>query len=247
MSGKRIIITGASSGIGEALAREFASKGCALGLLARRTDRLDALATELRKTHNVQVVTAALDVTADETIGPVIDQVVSQLGGLDVVIANAGIVDINKTGSGDISKDKRVMQTNYIGAIATLDAGARHFRAQKRGQLVGISSIAAWLPIPGSGSYTASKAALTAWLNSARVELARHNIKVTSVHPGFIRTEFAANMEKYPFLIEADEAARAIVKGILAEEESLIVPRWPWALLMPVLGKLPKSIVNRIF
>lgn len=247
MSAKRVIITGASSGIGEALAREFAGKGCQLGLLARRTDRLDALASELRQQHGVTVVTAALDVAQDETVGPVIDSVVDQLGGLDIIVANAGILDVNRTGSGDISKDKRLMQTNFIGAIATLDAGARHFRAQKHGQLVGISSIAAWMPIPGSGAYTASKAALTSWLNSARVELEKHNIRVTSVHPGFIRTEFAKNMDQYPFVIDADVAAREIVAGILAEKESLIVPRWPWSLLMPVLDKLPKSVINRIF
>lgn len=247
MSAQKIIITGASSGIGEALAREFAKRGCALGLTARRTERLTQLASSLQAQYQVPVYTATLDVTKDGLVGPIVDTLVERLGGLDIIVANAGIVAVNRTGSGDISKDKEVMQTNYIGAVATLDAGARHFRQQQHGQLVGISSVAAWLPIPGSGSYSASKAALTAYLNAARIELHKHGIHVTSVHPGFVNTDFAKNMDKYPFVISAEKAAQEIATGILKKETSVIVPRWPWRVLMPVIGRLPDRLVARFF
>lgn len=243
---RKVIITGASSGIGEALAREFARRGYALGLMARRLDRLEALALELRK-DGATVEVAALDVAHDETVQPAVDALRARLGGLDIMVANAGITAVNRTGSGDISKDKDVIAVNLIGAIATLDAAAKHFRAEKKGQLVGVSSIAGIKPIPGSGTYSATKAALTQWLRAARAELAKHGIAVTAIHPGFIRTELVAGMGKYPFVIEADAAARTMVDAIEAKKASVIVPAWPWKLLMPLANLLPDTLAAKLF
>lgn len=246
--GKGIVfITGASSGIGKALAVEFTRRGYDLGLLARRVDVLEQLAAELRRSSNVRVEVAALDVTQDETVHPVIDALRTQMGGLDIMIANAGITAVNRTGAGDISKDKYVMAVNFIGAIATLDAAAKHFRAEKRGQLVGISSIAGMMPIPGSGTYSASKAALSMWLRAARQELVKHGIKVTAIHPGFIKSELVADMEKYPFVIEADVAAREMVDAIEAKKDSVIVPKWPWQPLLAAGRLLPEKLTPKLF
>jgi hypothetical protein len=136
---------------------------------------------------------------------------------------------------------------NFIGAIATLDAAAKHFRAQKSGHLVGVSSIAGMKPIPGSGTYSASKAALSMWLRAARAELAKHGIEVTTIHPGFIRTELVAGMEKYPFVIEADAAARTMVDAIEAKKASVIVPAWPWKYLLPLANLLPDKLAGKMF
>jgi len=243
---KTVIITGASAGIGRELAREFARRGYALGLMARRVDRLEELASELRR-QGARVEVAALDVARDDTVHAAVDALREKLGGLDIMVANAGITAVNRTGAGDISKDKDVIAVNLVGAIATLDAAAKHFRAQKRGQLVGISSIAAFAPIPGSGTYSATKAALTQWLRAARAELARHGIRVTAIHPGFIRTELVGNMDKFPFVIEADVAARAMVDAIEAGKGEATVPAWPWKLVRPLLGLLPESLAAKVF
>lgn len=243
---RNVIITGASGGLGEALAREFVRRGYNVGLMARRAERLDALAGELRRS-GVKVETGVVDVAHDDTVHAAVDTLRERLGGLDIFIANAGITAVNRTGSGDISKDKQVMAVNFTGAIASLDAAAKHFRAQKRGRLVGISSIAGIMPIPGSGTYSASKAALSMWLRAARIELAKHGVGVTAIHPGFIRTELVPGMEKYPFVIEADAAARAIVNAIEAGKDNLIVPAWPWKYLLPIARLLPERLAGKLF
>ncbi len=242
---KTVIITGASSGIGAALAREFSARGYNIGLMARRADRLEQLAQELRsKGSRVEIET--VDVARDETVHAAVDALREKLGELDVFVANAGITTINRTGAGDISKDKEVFAVNLIGTIASLDAAAKYFRSKKKGHLVGISSIAAIKPIPGSGSYSASKAALSSWLRAAGVELAKHGISVTAIHPGFIRSELVADMDKYPFIIDAEPAAKQMVDAIEKKKPSVIIPWWPWVPLL-VAGKLLPERFSKLF
>lgn len=246
MSKGIVFITGASSGIGKALAAEFARRGYDLGLLARRVDLLEQIAAELRQA-GVRVEVAALDVARDDTVYPVIDALREKMGGLDIMIANAGITAVNRTGSGNIDKDKQVMAVNFTGAVATLDAAARYFRTRGKGRLVGVSSIAGMFPIPGSGTYSASKAALSMWLRAARQELAKHGIAVTAIHPGFIRSELAPDMGKYPFVIEADVGARAMADAIEAGKDNVIVPAWPWQLATAVGKLVPEKLLPRMF
>ena len=242
-----VFITGASSGIGKALATELARRGYDLGLFARRLEVLEALAGELRASHGVRVEVAALDVARDETVHEAVSALRERLGGLDVMVANAGVTAINRTGAGDISKDKHVIAVNLVGAIATLDAAAKHFRAQKRGHLVGLSSIAAFSPIPGSGTYSATKAALSMWLRAARIELRTKNIDVTAVHAGFVKSELTPKMEKYPFVIEADEAARAIADAIEARRDDVVVPAWPWKAILAATRVIPERWMPKMF
>lgn len=242
---KTVIITGASAGIGTALAREFARRGYNVGLMARRADRLEALATELRK-GGTKVEIGIVDIARDETVHAAVDALREKLGELDVFVANAGITTINRTGAGDITRDKEVFAVNLIGAIASLDAAAKYFRAKKRGHLVGISSIAGITPIPGSGSYSASKAALSSWLRAAGMELRKHGISVTAIHPGFIKSELVPEMEKYPFIIEAEPAAKQMVDAIEAKKASVIVPWWPWAPML-ALGKVLPERLFKLF
>lgn len=245
---KKVLITGASSGIGKAIAYEYASRGASLGLLARRVDVLKELAADIAtKFPEVKVHCEALDVANLDTVMPALEITAQKLGGVDVVIANAGISGVNKTGAGDFQKDQRVIQVNLLGGMATVDAAARLFRQQGGGCIVGVSSVSAFRGIPGSAAYSASKAGFSNYLEAVRMELAKHHIKVIAVHPGFINTELAPNMEKYPFVISAEKAAKNIVAGIEAGKGNIIVPPLPWKLVSPVMPWLPDKVFDKVF
>ena len=243
-----VAITGASAGIGKAIAYEFASRGANLALMARRIDVLEALAEDIRRRYSgVAVHCIALDVANSQEILPALEQAQTLLGHLDCVIANAGITGVNKTGAGDFSKDQRIIQVNLIGGMATIDAAARLFRPQGKGTAVGISSVSAFKGIPGSAAYSASKAGFSNYLDTTRMELKKHGIDVIAVHPGFVNTEIAPNMDKLPFVISAEKAAREIVDGIVKGNHNIIVPALPWSVLGRVLPFLPDSIVKKAF
>lgn len=246
---KNVVITGASSGIGAALAHEFASRGYNIALCARRIEKLESLKNTLSEKHsNITVMTVALDVNELDTVPTVLSKIKSSLGNLDIVIANAGITGVRRTGSGDLTIDKNILQTNLFGAIATIDAAVAIFREQGFGQIVGMSSFSAFRGIPGSAAYSASKAALTNYLQAVGTELFRKkDIKVTVIHPGFIRTEIDDNIDKFPFVIDADKAARTMVNAIEKGKSDVVVPSWPWAILRSVMPKLPESVVAKIF
>jgi short-subunit dehydrogenase len=243
-----VLITGASSGIGKALAYECAARGMAVGLLARRVDVLNDIARDITERYPAaNVHCEALDVADLDTVLPALEIAAQKLGGVDCVIANAGITGVNKTGAGDFSKDVRVIQVNLLGGMATVDGAARLFRRLGGGCIVGVSSVSAYRGIPGSAAYTASKAGFSNYLEAVRMELAKHRIKVIAVHPGFINTDLAPNMEKYPFVIAADKAATTIVKGIEAGRSNIIVPQLPWKLVSPVMPWLPDKVFDKVF
>jgi len=246
---KSVVITGASSGIGAALAHEFASRGYNIALCARRIEKLESLKNTLsEKYSNITVISSALDVNELESVPIVLNDIKSSLGNLDIVIANAGITGVRRTGSGDLSIDKSILQTNLYGAIATVDAAVAIFREQGFGQIVGMSSFSAFRGIPGSAAYSASKAALTNYLQAVGTELFRKkDIKVTVIHPGFIRTEIDDNIDKFPFVIDADKAAKTMANAIEKGKSDIVVPSWPWAVLRSVMPKLPESIIAKIF
>lgn len=244
---KTAIITGASAGIGKALALELAKRGYDLGLLARRLDALEAVAAEIRTKHGRRVEIGALDVSRDQDVGPALENLAARLGGVDVVIANAGITAVNRTGAGDFEVDKRVIRTNLLGAMATIDAAVRIFRAQGHGHVVGVSSVSAFRGIPGSGAYSASKAALSNYLDAARIELRNKNVAVTVIHPGFVATEISSNMEKMPFVISAEAAAKDMADAIEAKKADVVVPAWPWRLLAPAMKLLPDRLIAKVF
>lgn len=241
-----VVITGASSGIGKAMAEAFAQKGYNLGLVARRENLLLDIKQDLEKRYQVQVEVAPCDVADTDSIYPVLEDLKKRLNQIDIIIANAGISGVNKTGAGDFEKDKRIIQVNVIGAMATVDAAARLFRQQKYGHIVGISSVAAFIGIPGSAAYSASKAALSNYLQAVATELQKHHIKVTAVHPGFVKTDIAPDMEKYPFVIEADKAAEEIAQGVLKGKRSITVPNMPWGIIRRLLPLVPGAIMEKV-
>lgn len=243
---KNVVITGASSGIGEALAERFASQGYNLGLAARSVDKLDLLAEKLLQQYSVRIETVRLDVSDDASILAVLDDLAKRLGSIDILVANAGIAGSRRSGSGDLSIDKAVFQTNLIGAIATLDAATKIFLAQGHGHLVGMSSVSAFTPFPKNAAYSASKAALTNYMNAMRLELADKNIAVTVIHPGFINTHLAPKMEKYPFVIEADTAAKQMVHAIEHKQSNPIIPALPWKGVKALFQIMPDSLMSMV-
>lgn len=241
---KNVVITGASSGIGEALAERFAAQGYNLGLAARSVDKLDLLASKLLQQYSIRVETVSLDVNDDASIPAVLEDLAKRLGSIDILVANAGIAGSRRSGTNDLSVDKAIFQTNLIGAIATLDAATKIFLAQGHGHLVGISSVSAFTPIPKSAAYSASKAALTNYMNAMRLELAGNNINVTVIHPGFINTHLAPKMDKYPFVINADVAAKQMVHAIERKQTNPIIPALPWKAVKALLQIMPDSLMT---
>ena len=136
---------------------------------------------------------------------------------------------------------------NLVGGMATVDAAARLFRETGTGNIVGISSVSAFKGIPGSAAYSASKAGFSNYLDAVRIELKKHGINVMAVHPGFVKTDIAPGMEKRPFVIEADRAAKDIVSGIEKGNANTIVPSMPWSVLGRVLPVLPDKVIEKAF
>lgn len=243
---EKVAITGASSGIGAALARELAAGGASLALLARREDKLKALADELAQRYPGQTFVAQeLDVSRVADIKPALQAAKAALGGLDTVITNAGVTSVHAAGKGDLAEDIHLLEINLIGGIATCDAAAALMREQGFGRIVGMASIAAFVGIPGSASYSASKAGFGHYLETIRKELHRKGVQVMAIYPGFIKTELAPGMEKMPFVIEADAAAKTMIKAMRAGKHRLIVPAWPWRLILPIMGWIPERITTK--
>ena len=246
---KTVVITGASAGIGRALAVEFARRGYHLGLTARRLEVLEALCSELRadpQARALRIETAALDVDEATAVAPALHHLFERLGGADVVVANAGINRFTGVGKGQLADACQVIQTNVVGAIATVEAAAEHLVARGGGQIVGISSLASLQAMPKQAAYCASKAAFSMYLDAARLELKRKNVAVTAILPGFVVTDIMPKIERYPFAVPADVAARQIVNLIERRKPLGIVPAWPWKWLRPLFGHFPDRIWNRL-
>ena len=243
---KTIVITGASAGIGRALALEFARRGYRLGLLGRRVDALASLQQETLACGATAAITGQLDVDAAESVAPQLQRVFQGLGTVDIFVANAGINAFTNVGKDELVAEARIIQTNVVGAIDSIDAAAAHFIEKNRGHIVGVSSLASMIAVPKQAAYCASKAAISMYLRSARVELARHNIRVTDIQPGFVVTDIMPNIGKYPFAIPATKAAFEMAEAIEKGREEAIVPGFPWRLFKPFFRHIPNSYWKRL-
>jgi short-subunit dehydrogenase len=243
-----VVITGASSGIGRALAAEMASRGYALGLTARRIALLEKFRDELQASHgkDLRVELATLDVCNTDSVGPALHDLFDRLGGIDTIVVNAGANDVTRIGGGHLDEELNLIQTNLAGAIATINAATEHFLRRGKGHIVGISSLAALQPIAGQAAYCASKAGISMYLDSARVELKRKGISVTDILPGYIKTDIVEGVDigKLPFAIPADQAAREMTRLIERRVKSGVVPAFPWKLVRPFLGHLPERFAR---
>lgn len=249
MAIKTVIITGASSGIGRDLALEFARRGYSLGLTARRYELLKELQMEIQSIHGktIPVELRVLDVTIYRDIFRVIKELDYALGGMDVLVVNSGVARSKPLGSGNFQNDKNVLETNLIGAMATVDAGVEVLKTRKKeGQIVGISSFAGVRGFPGNASYSASKAGFTNFLEAARLELQSEGICVTTILPGFIDTPMNHHLRNRPFLIDSKKGARKICNLIERKSHVSFVPWFPWSPLYRVLKFLPDFLYLRL-
>jgi short-subunit dehydrogenase len=229
----RVVISGASSGIGEALARFYASEGTVLGLIARR--QIDMGLKGL-------IVPYRADVSDAARMQEVANDFVARHGAPDLVIANAGVgVGTRGDDIADVAKLRRVLEVNLVGLAVTLAAFAPAMRA------AGIASVAAFRGIPGNGAYSASKAAAVRWLEALRVELRGSGVSVVCVCPGYIDTPMTrVNRFRMPFLLSADDAARRIARAIAARRRLAVIP-WQMAVVSRVLRVMPGGLYDRLF
>jgi NAD(P)-dependent dehydrogenase (short-subunit alcohol dehydrogenase family) len=244
---QRILITGASSGLGEGMARRFAAMGRDLALAARRTDRLDALEKELLDAHpGIRVETAAMDVDDPESVATVVPELVARLGGLDRFIVNAGIGKGASIGSGKAWANRAVLLTNVLGAHAQCEAAMGVFRAQGSGHLVLISSVASVRGMPGTRTaYGASKAAVNALAEGIRSDVWGSGITVTTILPGYIATDINVG-RRGPMTVDLDKGVDALTAAIEREPVKAYVPGWPWTPVARLLPVLPLSLVRRL-
>jgi len=240
----RVFITGASSGLGAALAAHYAARGAVLGLASRRTENLAEVAAVLSPAPAIY----AVDVGDPAAIAAAAADFCSRHGTPDIVIANAGISAGTRCGNPqDIAVLERVLRTNVLGLAATLAAFARPMRERGSGTLAGIASVAGFRGLPGNGAYSASKAAAINWLEALRVELHGSGVRVVTVCPGYIETPLTAvNRFPMPFLLSAGDAARRVARAIESGRSLAVLP-WQMRLTFILLRRAPNWLFDRMF
>ncbi|SFR38208.1 hypothetical protein SAMN04488070_0266 [Pseudidiomarina maritima] len=247
---KTILITGASSGLGEGMAREFAKYGRNLALCARRTERLDALKQELEKAYpEIKVSVKALDVNQHDDVFAVFKAFKEEFGSIDRVIVNAGMGKGASLGTGYFYANVQTAQTNFVAALAQCEAALEIFREQNSGHLVTISSISALRGMPRAMTvYAATKAGLLALTEGIRADLikSRSPIKVSAILPGYIRSEINEKVKNTPFMIDTETGCRKLVQAIEKEPVQAYVPTWPWAFIGFLMKRLPLKWVMKL-
>jgi short-subunit dehydrogenase len=247
MSTKCIVITGASDGIGKALAWEMAARGYNLGLTARRIELLEILKDDIQEKYPaITVFVDAMDVIQYDQQEAVFDGLHQQLGKIDILVANAGIAIAGKTGIIPLSDQLCVINTNLNGAIATVDSGLKIFRKQGYGHLVDTSSIAAFRGLSRNAVYCASKSGLTTFMEAVRVETYKENIDVTILHPGYIDTAINRSLASRPFVIDVERGATIFANLIERKVASSTVPQFPWNIVGSLLKVLPTSLIAKM-
>ena len=245
---KNILITGASSGLGKGMAKEFAKQGCNLALCARRFELLEQLKSELEQiTPNITISIKVLDVNDHEQVFSVFNAFKEELNGLDRVIINAGMGKGASIGTGYFNANKQTAQTNFVAALAQAEAAMEIFRAQNHGHLVTISSISAVRGFRRAMTvYAATKAAITSLSEGIRIDVMHTPIKVSCIHPGFIRSEINEKVKTVPFIVDTETGCKALVKAINKEKANSFVPSWPWAFLHWILRIAPLSTIRKM-
>jgi len=241
---QKIFITGASSGIGEALARHYAKSGAQIALVARRADWLERVAASITPRPEIYVC----DVRDLAGLKAAAADFMHKHGVPDIVVANAGVSRGTLTEmADDMAAFQEIFDINVMGMVNTFHPFVEAMKSQGHGTLVGIASVAGFRGIPGGGAYSASKAATIKYCESLRVELRSANISVVTICPGYIRTPMTAvNKFKMPFLISVNEAAIRFARAIEAKTSFTVIP-WTMGIAARVLRMLPNWLYDRVF
>lgn len=244
MSSLKVFITGASSGLGQALAIEYSQQGASLGLFARRTEMLTQLSSSLSSPARIY----SGDVRDSESLKLAANSFIEEFGLPDIVIANAGVSRGTLTEfAEDLPVFETILKINLIGVVATFEPFLQAMINKKRGALVGIASVAGFQGLPGAGAYCASKAGLITYLESLRVEMREYGIKVLTICPGYIDTPMTTlNPYPMPFMMDAKTAAKKIMVAISRRKTFSIIP-WPMAIASTLLRFMPRFMYDRLF
>jgi short-subunit dehydrogenase len=239
------VVTGASSGIGWALAKALAGAGCKVGLVARRHGRLEHLADEIGKAGGTAAFAAA-DVGDRAELVAAITDIASRLGPVDLLVANAGVgapTLVEPLNTSDIEAQFRV---NTLGVIYAIEAVLPDMLRRRRGHIAAVSSLGAYIGLPGESGYCASKAAVNVFLDGLRIQLRDRGVAVTTICPGFVKTPMTAvNDFHMPFVMEADEAARRIVRALSRRRKVYNFP-WQTSWLMKLTHFVPDWLMARV-
>ena len=240
---KNIFITGASSGIGEYVAYEYAKQGATIGLAARRMKALENVSAKCEEL-GVKPIIYEVDVSDQLVTKNAIDDFIAKAGGIDIVIANAGISGKVNLDNGDSTEINKMLSTNILGVANTVVPTLPTMIKQQSGKVVVISSIAGFRGLPGRSSYSASKVAVRFMANSWRSSFIKDGISVTTICPGFIDTDMTSSHKyKMPFLMNVDIFAEKMVNAIEKKKKTYVAP-WQWRFVIPLIKAVPEWFLN---
>lgn len=239
-SGKVALITGASSGIGAALARELSQRGAKLGLVARRGELLSALAATLPGPSAI----APADVGDRQAISAAVAEIRRSLGPIDLAVANAGLSHPTRLRPINHEQIEEVIRVNLLGVIHTLSAVLPEMLERKQGHLAAVSSLAAYKGLPGAAAYCASKAGVNKFLEGLRIQLRPHGVAVTLICPGFVDTPLVTGQKSLPLLLSPDQAARRMADALARRRKVYNFP-WPMMMLMRLAQWVPDRWLAR--
>lgn len=240
---KNAIIIGASSGIGAALVKELMGQGYNVAAVARRQEMLDTV--QQKATGDGTCHIYAHDVTDYEVIPALFQQITADLGGLDLIVYNAGVQTAVSIDEYNFQKDRTMLEVNLLGAVAWLNEAAARFERAGSGQIVGIGSVAGDRGRVGSPIYNASKAGLHTYLEGLRNRLTRHGVGVTTIKPGFIATSMLDNVPKTFWVISPEEAAQRIIRAADKGKQTVYIPA-RWGLVMLIIRHIPSFIFRKL-
>jgi short-subunit dehydrogenase len=254
LQGKTVVITGASMGIGEAIAKLFLQEGARLVLCARDLARVEAASQRIGGGAE-NVLCRACDVSRREQVDALMQAAVQKFGRIDILVNNAGFGLNDSVEKMDVVELRRMFDTNFFGALDCMQAAIPIMRQQGGGDIVNISSVSGHITTPYMGGYAASKHAMQAIGMAARMELNRHNVNVVTICPGYIATDFAQNMVKgsQPQRIggsarrgaTADLVARDTLKAVVKRKRQAVTPWFYW-LAIKLYENAPAFVENRI-
>ena len=244
---RHAIVVGASSGIGAAVAHELATAGCRTALVARRPAELDAVVRTIADATGDPQRALAFphDVTHEAEVPALVQRIAHALGGLDLLVYAAGIMPRIGDDEWDVAKDRAIVETNVVGAMAWINVVAERFGRGGAGTIIGISSVAGDRGRRGNPAYHASKAALDTYLESVRNRIARTGARVVTVKPGPVDTPMTKGMDKLPLVVSAEAAARELLAGAARGVQTVYVPG-KWRPIMFVIRHIPSFVFRRL-
>lgn len=246
----RAIVIGASSGLGAALTKELAQRGYVVAALARRQEELEVLCEQINNKRRKDIphgraLPIVHDATDYEAVPTLFQELVQEMGGLDLIIYNAGVMPPVGPDEYDFAKDAQMVTVNLLGAMAWLNEAAVRFQQAGAGRIVGISSVAGDRGRRNNPGYQTSKGGLTVYLESLRNRLSTHGVNVTTIKPGFIDTHMLDNAPKTFWVISPEKAAKIIVTAAEKNKQTVYVPA-RWGLVMLIIRHIPSFVFRRL-